>query len=428
MAWKIRFCSGLNQGVEVTLAPGRLVIGSDPSLADLVLVDPGVAAEHLVLDVDEAQVRVLEWAQAHLPTQDGEAVVVGDALQAFALQACGVLHWMFCADEQVFEQAGGKQVAVLDKAANAKRGGWWSWALGIGCVALLALLVTLMLVLLLSSWGTSSTAVQQPAPTQRVEAYLRQQGMADVTIAAGQAGEELVLGGHLRTDQQLADLQRFMEGSGMPFRLAVSSQEDIRRDVDSILPRLGYKGASADGEQVGWVRLEGGGAVAPERWQQIVQTLQSDVQGLLGVEAQPAPAADPLQELRQWLDTAGLADQLSIARNGERIELSGALDARQQDAFKQVEDRFAAAFPAMAPLLLKSTEPARPKPTVQFPIKAVSVGRVPYVILANNQRYPIDGITPTGVRVVEIRSDRVVVSKQGQQFIINLKGDGGNDQ
>lgn len=69
MSWKIRFYSGLNQGVEVPLAEGRVVIGSDPLQADLVLVDEGIAPVHLVLDVDPQGVRLLEWAEGNQPLQ-----------------------------------------------------------------------------------------------------------------------------------------------------------------------------------------------------------------------------------------------------------------------------------------------------------------------------------------------------------------------
>ena len=96
MSWKIRFYSGLNQGVDVPLSTGRLVIGSDPLNADLVLVDDGIAARHLVLEVDPQGVRLLEWEATHEPTQDGEPVQPGTVLQALAAQQCGPLSWAYC--------------------------------------------------------------------------------------------------------------------------------------------------------------------------------------------------------------------------------------------------------------------------------------------------------------------------------------------
>lgn len=55
-------------------------------------------------------------------------------------------------------------------------------------------------------------------------------------------------------------------------------------------------------------------------------------------------------------------------------------------------------------------------------MRSVSFGRVPYVVLADNQRYPVGGATSSGVRVLAIRPDAVVVSKGKQQYIVKLKG------
>ncbi len=62
MSWKCRVYRGLNRGVEVPLTEGRLVIGSDPLKADLVLVDEGMAPEHLVLLVNGEGITLQAWA------------------------------------------------------------------------------------------------------------------------------------------------------------------------------------------------------------------------------------------------------------------------------------------------------------------------------------------------------------------------------
>lgn len=68
MAWKIRFYSGLNQGAEVSLGEGRVALGSDPLQADLVLLDEGIAAVHLVLEVGHAIIE-LRREQERLPDE-----------------------------------------------------------------------------------------------------------------------------------------------------------------------------------------------------------------------------------------------------------------------------------------------------------------------------------------------------------------------
>ena len=91
MSWKCRIYRGLNRGVEVPLPEGRLVIGADPLLADLVLVDEGMAPEHLVLMVTADGITLQMWAEGMAPTQDGLALAPGEFLcqQPFASRTAG---------------------------------------------------------------------------------------------------------------------------------------------------------------------------------------------------------------------------------------------------------------------------------------------------------------------------------------------------
>ena len=96
MSWKCRVYRGLNRGVEVPLTEGRLVIGADPLKADLVLVDEGMAAEHLVLLVSGEGITLQAWADGITPTQDGVALTAGETLRAGTRLEAGPLLWSFC--------------------------------------------------------------------------------------------------------------------------------------------------------------------------------------------------------------------------------------------------------------------------------------------------------------------------------------------
>ena len=98
--WQCRFYRGLHNGVEAVLPQGRCVIGSDPLQADMVLVDEGIAPSHLVLQIDEQGVRLLE-ACTEL-WQEGKVVTAGEYLQAGLRLEAGKLLWTFCAEGQSF--------------------------------------------------------------------------------------------------------------------------------------------------------------------------------------------------------------------------------------------------------------------------------------------------------------------------------------
>ncbi|PYB35073.1 SctD family type III secretion system inner membrane ring subunit PscD, partial [Pseudomonas aeruginosa] len=328
MAWKIRFYSGLNQGAEVSLGEGRVALGSDPLQADLVLLDEGIAAVHLVLEVDAQGVRLLEWAEGCEPRQDGQAQVAGAILQALAGQTCGPLRWAFCDPQRSFPERFPEaevQTAPVRRKSSARAGG--AWLLGVSLALALCLLG-----MLVEPWSARQHGMAGEEPLAKVRAYLREQGMSEVDVQ--RQGDSLLLGGYLEDNARRLALQRYLDGSGVDYRLEARSMEDIRQGVDFILQKFGYRQIlSSNADKPGWVRLNGELAEQDERWARIDALLESEVPGLLGVENQVRVAGSHLRRLERLLADAGLDRQLSFRERGERIELSGTLDEVQLSAF-----------------------------------------------------------------------------------------------
>lgn len=100
MNWKIRFYSGLNKGVETELANGRFIIGSDPVQADLILIDAGIEAVHLILEIEEEGIRVIDWSCEETPQQNGQAINQGEMLLPCNRQDAGMLIWSYSTVKQ----------------------------------------------------------------------------------------------------------------------------------------------------------------------------------------------------------------------------------------------------------------------------------------------------------------------------------------
>ncbi|KAB0774491.1 EscD/YscD/HrpQ family type III secretion system inner membrane ring protein [Pseudomonas aeruginosa] len=386
MAWKIRFYSGLNQGAEVSLGEGRVALGSDPLQADLVLLDEGIAAVHLVLEVDAQGVRLLEWAEGCEPRQDGQAQVAGAILQALAGQTCGPLRWAFCDPQRSFPERFPEaevQTAPVRRKSSARAG---------------------------------------EEPLAKVRAYLREQGMSEVDVQ--RQGDSLLLGGYLEDNARRLALQRYLDGSGVDYRLEARSMEDIRQGVDFILQKFGYRQIlSSNADKPGWVRLNGELAEQDERWARIDALLESEVPGLLGVENQVRVAGSHLRRLERLLADAGLDRQLSFRERGERIELSGTLDEVQLSAFYRLQREFQQEFGNRPSLELLSRGKRASGDELEFTIRSVSLGRVPYVVLGDGQKYPVGASTSRGVRILAIEPESILVARGKQRFIINLKGE-----
>ncbi|WP_139669967.1 FHA domain-containing protein [Pseudomonas sp. F16(2018)] len=293
MTWKLRVYSGLNAGAEVSLAPGRVVIGADPVQADLVLVDAGIAAIHLVLMVGPGGVRLLEWGASEPPTQAGVTLAADVELQALAIQRCGPLCWAFCTEGEVFAERLPESIP-----RPGLRAGWFMVP-GAGVLLLLALLTRLL--------------------SPEAEA----QGKADTA------------------DPQV-----------MPHSLPV-----------------------------------------PQARTRLVQLL------------------------REWR----LEDALTLEDRGDTLVLRGALHDRQHQDFLNLQRQFRKAF-AEHPLLKLVDEGRAAVPgKLDFPVRAVSLGRVPYVTLTDNRRYPVGALMPSGIRILAIDGQAITLRKGGQDYSINLK-------
>ncbi|MBI6951509.1 FHA domain-containing protein [Pseudomonas sp. CCOS 191] len=293
MTWKLRVYSGLNAGAEVSLAPGRVVIGADPVQADLVLVDAGIAAIHLVLMVGPGGVRLLEWGASEPPTQAGVTLAADVELQALAIQRCGPLCWAFCTEGEVFAERLPESIP-----RPGLRAGWFMVP-GAGVLLLLALLTRLL--------------------SPEAEA----QGKADTA------------------DPQV-----------VPHSLPV-----------------------------------------------------------------PQARTRLAQLLREWR----LEDALTLEDRGDTLVLRGALHDRQHQDFLNLQRQFRKAF-AEHPLLKLVDEGRAAVPgKLDFPVRAVSLGRVPYVTLTDNRRYPVGALMPSGIRILAIDGQAITLRKGGQDYSINLK-------
>ncbi len=200
--------------------------------------------------------------------------------------------------------------------------------------------------------------------------------------------------------------------------------EDIRQGVDFILQKFGYRQIlSGNADKPGWVRLNGELAEQDERWARIDALLESEVPGLLGVENQVRVAGSHLRRLERLLADAGLDRQLSFRERGERIELSGTLDEVQLSAFYRLQREFQQEFGNRPSLELLSRGKRASGDELEFTVRSVSLGRVPYVVLGDGQKYPVGASTSRGVRILAIEPESILVARGKQRFIINLKGE-----
>ncbi len=412
MSWKCRVYRGLNRGVEVPLPEGRLVIGSDPLKADLVLVDEGMAPEHLVLLVNGEGITLQAWADGITPTQDGVALTAGEALRAETRLEAGPLLWSFCdSSRSLPEQLEALAAVVAPARAPRRRPAGADVWMGALCLSL----VVAVVLLLGTGWWHGADENESARSEQALKRFLAAPNYRQVVLNSSDP-ELWQLSGYVDENSARLALQQYLDSKGFSYRLELRTMEDLRQGAGFILQKLGYEQLQIrNGKEPGWLKLSGEIQGQDGKWSTIESLLKQEVPGLLGVENQVQIAGAYRKRLDALLKEQGLAGALRVREAGGRLELSGQLDERQLGQFQQVNQQFRREFGTHPTLeLINQTRTPR-QDELAFDVRSVSFGRVPYVVLADNQRYPIGGATSSGESAGH--SPRCSGGEQGQAAI-----------
>ena len=383
------------------------------------LVDEGMAAEHLVLLVSGEGITLQAWADGITPTQDGVALTAGEPLRAGTRLEAGPLLWSFCDSSRSLPEQLDALVVVAAPARTPRRRAMgadvWMGAL---CLSL----VVAVVLLLGTGWWHGADENESARSEQALKRFLAAPSYRQVVLNNSDPAQ-WQLSGYVDENSARLALQQYLDSKGLTYKLELRTMEDLRQGAGFILQKLGYEQLQIrNGKEPGWLKLSGEIQGQDGKWSTIESLLKQEVPGLLGVENQVQIAGAYHKRLDALLQEQGLAGALRVREAGGRLELSGQLDERQLGQFQQVNQQFRREFGTHPTLeLINQTRTPR-QDELEFDVRSVSFGRVPYVVLADNQRYPVGGATSSGVRVLAIRPDAVVVSKGKQQYIVKLKG------
>lgn len=291
--WILKLISGPHQGAEVSLRPGRIVVGSDRE-CDLVLNDVLVAARHFALSLANGTVTV--------EPLDGPAFVNGKRLTAatkapaFGFVSAGTTHlvvgpanarWplLSIADVPALEKepeavAAAPAAAEATPATNGKktppppnaaqrRRAWWT--AGIGGALLIVWLI------LWFTLGPKTALAPNPNLREHTEALLRARPDTR-TLRLEEHGDRLVVTGYVESDAVQRDL-------GTAFRQELP-QVTLRiwstpRLLETARALLAERGSALEVAAAGPGELSiRGTAKSRDEWTRTRQALLTEVPGL----------------------------------------------------------------------------------------------------------------------------------------------------
>lgn len=429
--WKIRILSGVHSGVEVTLPEGVLVLGSDDFIADLVLSDAGVEANHFTLVCQQDSVILRGCKEANI---NGENISVEDdgiELSRHAVVSVGVVKFAlgYAEDALIVSNVSDESSEQDTPVVAVQRSSWKKTTL----IALLCSFVPS--VIFAGMWysqanGNNNETVTEAEPIVLVRNILGELKLSDVRVEWNAAARQAVLEGYVEDRTQKLDLLGRIDVLGINYKSDLRTMEEIRRGVRFILRNLGYHQVKVEnGDETGTLLLTGYIDDA-SRWNQVEQILERDVPGLVAWKVELQRAGAYMDTLKALLTDAELLKKVQLVTSGDRIEVRGELDDIETTRFYGVTRDFREQYGEKPYLVLKSIPKVSKGTNIDFPFRSVNFGQVPYVILTDNVRYMVGARTPQGYRISSVTPAGIELVKGGRVITIELgyEGDTNNDK
>ncbi|HHX8526784.1 type III secretion system inner membrane ring subunit SctD [Vibrio diabolicus] len=429
--WKIRILSGVHSGVEVTLPEGALVLGSDDFIADLVLSDAGVEANHFTLVCQQDSVILRGCKEANI---NGENISVEDdgiELSRHAVVSVGVVKFAlgYAEDALIVSNVSDESSEQDAPVVAVQRSSWKKTTL----IALLCSFVPS--VIFAGMWysqanGNNNETVTEAEPIVLVRNILGEIKLSDVRVEWNAAARQAVLEGYVEDRTQKLDLLGRIDVLGINYKSDLRTMEEIRRGVRFILRNLGYHQVKVEnGDETGTLLLTGYIDDA-SRWNQVEQILERDVPGLVAWKVELQRAGAYMDTLKALLTDAELLKKVHLVTSGDRIEVRGELDDIETTRFYGVTRDFREQYGEKPYLVLKSIPKVSKGTNIDFPFRSVNFGQVPYVILTDNVRYMVGARTPQGYRISSVTPAGIELVKGGRVITIELgyEGETNNDK
>ncbi|EGQ8448881.1 EscD/YscD/HrpQ family type III secretion system inner membrane ring protein [Vibrio alginolyticus] len=429
--WKIRILSGVHTGVEVTLPEGVLVLGSDDFIADLVLSDAGVEANHFALVCQQDSVILRGCEEANINSEDIAVAGDGIELSRHAVVSVGVVKFAlgYAEDALIVSNVSDESSQQNTPVVAVQRSSWKKTTL----IALLCSFVPS--VIFAGMWysqanGNNNEIVTEAEPIVLVRNILGELKLSDVRVEWNAAARQAVLEGYVEDRTQKLDLLGRIDVLGINYKSDLRTMEEIRRGVRFILRNLGYHQVKVEnGDETGTLLLTGYIDDA-SRWNQVEQILERDVPGLIAWKVELQRAGAYMDTLKALLTDAELLKKVQLVTSGDRIEVRGELDDIETTRFYGVTRDFREQYGEKPYLVLKSIPKVSKGTNIDFPFRSVNFGQVPYVILTDNVRYMVGARTPQGYRISSVTPAGIELVKGGRVITIELgyEGETNNDK
>ena len=207
---------------------------------------------------------------------------------------------------------------------------------------------------------------------------------------------------------------------------------ELRANADALLKSRGYKSLNLELDNTPGSLVLTGYVPTTDELTLISNTLKQELHGLVSIVDQVENQASRVNILRSMLREKGLSPRIHLIQKPNQISIEGhLLDEEQIYNLNDVVTRFRKRHgnrPVLRVATRSSSVPGNAKPQTLPPslqIRGVSMGRVPYVIMEDGQKYLVGAKLVNGYIIEDINLEYLLLSNGTDRIKYRLGGNGG---
>ncbi|WP_281646231.1 type III secretion system inner membrane ring subunit SctD [Parendozoicomonas sp. Alg238-R29] len=273
------------------------------------------------------------------------------------------------------------------------------------------------------------TALENITPAQTAEVIITQMNIQDVSLKKLPDGS-VIISGYVADNNVKDGLQKALNDAQVPYTFQAVVMNEMRANAAAVLEQYDFKQMSIELDTTPGSLVLSGYAANPKEVGRIREVLQQEVHGLVSIVDQVEYQVTRLKTLRTMLKERGLSQKIRLLETPGKVILKGRLgDASQGYYLKEIVQNFREKYSNRPQLVIDVTLPATDLATMQplLKIKSVSLGRIPYVILDNGEKYLRGAKLKNGYILENINLEYLTL-KLGQERIKYFIGGGNGGQ
>ena len=241
--------------------------------------------------------------------------------------------------------------------------------------------------------------------------------------------QSILISGYTLTMSDKQTIQRELREKNIPFSSQLVVMSELRANADALLKNQGHKSLSLELDNSPGSLVMTGYAPTSEELQKIIAALKQEVHGLVSIVDQVENQAGRLNTLKSMLREKGLSPRIHLIQKPNQITLEGhLLDDEQVYNLNDVVTRFRKRYGNQPQLRLATKTAGAPARVINTPlgpslkIRAVSMGRVPFVTMADGAKYLVGAKLANGYIIEDINLEYLLLSKGTDRIKYRLGG------